>query len=191
MADLLLPTSKLEAVNWALGQVGFTQVSTLEGVIGRDASIVQASLDNEVRSLCRKALWFARRDATLTPNEDGFLTLPSNTLKIAKPSELSLLPWSDLDWKYERPTMRQGKVFSIFRQSYVWSKSLTVTLVEALGFDDLPDEVKQYAMVFAALETNTSIVRSDDVDKRLQPLLQLTWQSVLDAELENSNYRFV
>lgn len=191
MADLRLPTSKLEAVNWALSKVGFTQVSTLEGVIGRDASIVQASLDNEVRSLCRKALWFARRDATLTPNEDSYLVLPSNALKIAKPSDLSLLPWAEIDWKYERPVIRQGKVFSVYRQSYVFTKPLTVTLVEALAFDDVPDEVKQYAMVFAALETNTSIVRSDAVTKDLQPLLQLSWQAVLDAELENSNYRFV
>ena len=191
MTDLITPTTKIEAVNWSLNACGFTQVSTLEGTVGRDTSIVVTSLDNEVRSLCRKGLWFSRRDVTLTPNEDGYLVLPSGTLSIRRASDLCRVAWAAMDWREQRPTMRQGKVFSIIRQSYVFTQPFTLMLYEALAFEDLPDEARQYAMVVSALDLNRSIVRSDTVTKDLSPMLTSTWSELLNAELENSNHRFI
>lgn len=192
MTDFVTATTKLEATNYALKEVGFTQVGTLDGVIGRDAALAVTSIDNEVRSLCRKGLWFARRDLALTPNEDGFLLLPSNVLSITKPDPLSFAaPWSEMAWREERPTMRQQKVYSIYRQSYVFTQALTVGINEVLPFEDIPDEARAYVQVFAALALNRSYLRSEDVEKRLTPLLNSSWLSLVDADIENSNYRFI
>ena len=191
MADLITPTTTLEAVNWGLAALGFTPVNTLEGVVGRDASTVQRAIENEARNVCRRGMWFSRRDLTLTPDGDGFLVLPANALKVQLPSDdCPGSAWARMSYREDRPTMRQGKVFSIFRQSYVYTQPLTVGLVEALGFEDLPDEARQYVMVFSALEANRSALRSEAVIKALSPLLNQTWMALLDAELSNSNYRF-
>ena len=191
MADLLTPTTKLEAVNWALKNVGLTQVSTLEGVIGRDAASVAASVDLETRELCRKGMWFSRRDLTLTPDVDGFLVLPPNTLSIRPPSDRSYVPYSKWEWREIGPLMRQGKIFSAINQSYVFTNPLAVMIYEALAFEDLPDEARAYIAVFSALEKNRSSIRSDTVTKDLEPLLNRTWLALVDAELENSQHRFI
>ena len=188
MTDLLTPTTKLEAVNWGLKELGFPQVASLSGAIGRDASIVLTSLEEKTRDLCASGLWFARRTLTLTPNGSGYLIPPSNTLTIRRAENDGL---SAMVWREDRPTLRQGKVYSIFRQSYVYTQPLTVTIFEALAFEDLPNEVRQHVMVAAALTTNGSIVRSDDVEKKLQPLLNNSWNTVLDSEFENSEHRFI
>lgn len=197
-ADLINPTSQLEAVNWGLEAVGFPPVGTLTGAIGRDASSALMWLSNSTRDLCRKGLWFSRRLLTLTPNDSKFLLLPSNVLSISAPSQEDLweagqtfTPSSKVDWLRLRPVMRQGKVFSVIQQSYEWTAPLTVAIREAIAFEDLPDEARQYAMVTAASGLNGGSLRSGDVDKRLQPLLTLTWDALVDAELENSNHRFL
>jgi len=191
MADLLVVTTKLEATNWALKNVGLTQVSTLEGTIGRDAASVVASIEHETRNLCRKGMWFSRRDVTLEPDEDGFLVLPAATLSMRPPSDRCYVPYSKWEWREIGPVMRQGKVFSAINQSYVFTNSMTVMIYEALAFDDLPDEAKSYIAVFSALEKNRSSIRSDSVTKDLEPLLNMTWLALVDAELENSQHRFV
>lgn len=191
MADLITPTTKIEAVNWALKAVGYTEVSTLEGSIGRDASAALKSIENETRALCRRGMWFSRRDLTLTPNDDDFLVLPSNVLTIRPPSAECLFPYSRQDWKDEAPVIRQGKVFSVFRQSYEFTKSFVVMIYEAIGFDDLPEEARVYAMVYSALELNRSTLRSSDVEKSLKELLAPAWDALVQAELDNSNHRFI
>lgn len=191
MADLITPTTKLEAVNWSLGAVGLTAINSLEGTIGYDASIVLQSLENEIRALCRKGLWFSRRDVTLTPNGDGHLILPTATLSLRPASEECETPFSKMDWREYRPVMRQGKVFSVINQSYVFTRPLAAMIYEALPFDDCPDEARRYATVVSALEANGKIVRSDTVKKELTPLLTGAWDDLLTAELENSNHRFI
>lgn len=191
MADLLTPTTKNEAVNWALKAVGYSEVSTLEGSIGRDASAALKSIENETRALCRRGMWFSRRDLTLSPDDDDYLVLPSSTLTIRPPSDECLLPYSRQDWKDERPVMRAGKVYSVFRQSYAFTRDFVVMIYEALGFDDMPDEARVYAMVYSALELNRSTLRSSDVEKSLKELLAPAWDALVQAELDNSNHRFI
>jgi hypothetical protein len=62
---------------------------------------------------------------------------------------------------------------------------------EGLAFEDMPMEARQYAMVQAASFLNGGTLRSPDVDKRLQPLLTLTWDALETAEIENSRLRFL
>lgn len=191
MAEYTTPTTKLEAVNNGLKALGFPRVNTLEGTIGRDPAAVLAAIDEEVRSLCRRGFWFSRRDVMLVPDESGFLVLPPNTLTIREPSLECRFPWSKWEWQEDRPSMRRGKVFSIMRQSYVYTKQFPVMIYEALTFEDLPDEARDYTWTYAALDLNRSNVRSDDVKKDLEPLLARAWQSLMDAELVNSNHRFI
>lgn len=188
----------MEAVNWALNAVGFPPVGTLSGTIGRDASSALAWLGSVTRDVCRKGLWFSRRVLTLTPNDDGFLLLPANCLSIASPDNEDFLaqgltptPFMKEDWYRSRPVMRQGKVFSVINQSYVWTAPLAFLMREALVFEDMPDEARQFAMVQATSFLNGGTLRSPDVDKRLQPLLTLTWDALETAELENSRQRFL
>lgn len=191
MADLTTPITKLDAVNFGLKELGFTKINSLDGALGRDAGAILAHIDEEARSLCRKGMWFSRRDVTLTPDVDGFLVLPPASLSVRPPSNECILPYARLDWRHEKPVMRQGKVFSVFRQSYVWTKSLTVGISEAITFDDLPDEARAYLQVYSALEYNQANVRSDTVTKNLEPLLNTAWLSLVQAEIDNSNHRFI
>jgi hypothetical protein len=197
-ADLITPTSQLEAVNWALNAVGFPPIGGLTGTIGRDASSALAWLSQTTRDICLKGLWFSRRTVTLTPNSDGYLILPANCLSMAAPDRedifaagLAPSPFFYEDWLRLRPVMRQGKVFSVINQSYVWTKPLTILMREALVFEDMPEEARKYAMVQATSFLNGGTLRSPDVDKRLQPLLTLTWNALETAEFENSDHRFL
>lgn len=196
-ADLISPTTQLEAVNWALGVVGFPPVGTLTGTIGRDASSALAWLSQSTRDLCLKGLWFARRATTIAPNDSGHIILPDNCLSIASPDQDDLAglnvsyEFCKYDWMMVRPVMRQGKLFSVINQSYVWTKPVTFLMREGLAFEDIPMEARQYAMVQSASFLNGGTLRSPDVDKRLQPLLTLTWDALETAEIENSRLRFL
>lgn len=194
MADtaLLTATTKLEAVKWALKALGFSEVSTLEGTIGRDASAVVTSIDNKVRSLCRAGYWFSTRETTFTPDPvTSYIAIPTNVLSLFTPKSACGSSWYALEWQDEKPTIRQGKLFSIVRQSYLWIRPMLVGINEALLFEDLPDEARAFVQVYAALEVNHAILRSDDVAKRLEPLLAQTWNDFLQADLDNSHLRFL
>lgn len=193
MTDFLTATTELEAVNWGLKELGFTQVNSLEGTIGRDASAVQTALRDEVRNLCRRGLWFARRNVTLTPNDDGFLVLPNNALSISypEPDSLSTGVWSMVEWKEDRPVIRDGKVFSVIRQSYEYEQPMTVLMREALAFEDIPEEARAYAQVVAAETYNGGSLRSEAVSTKLTPLIAQKWSDLMNAELDNSNRRFI
>ncbi|SKA17748.1 hypothetical protein SAMN02745126_04003 [Enhydrobacter aerosaccus] len=196
--DLSTPTTQLDAVNWSLRANGFPPINSLSGVIGRDASAALTWLADATRELCLKGFWFCRRHVSLVPDDNGYLNLPGNCLSIASPN------WHDLwreglfpdpgmrdDWLRLRPVMRQGKVFSVINQTYVWTRPLTILMREAINFEDMPEEARRYLQVLAASYLNGGTLRSPDVDKRLQPLLTLTWDALIDAELENSDHRFL
>lgn len=198
-ADLLNPTTQLEAVNWVLDALSFPPVGTLTGAIGRDASSALSWLSQITREVCTKGFWFSRRVITLTPDPvTGYLILPANCLSIASPDNEDCLaqgitptPFMKEDWIRSRPVMRQGKVFSVINQSYVWTTNLSLLMREALAFEDMPEEARRYVTVQAAVYLNGGTLRSADVDKRLQPLLTLTWDALETAELENSTTRFL
>lgn len=192
MADLTTPTTKIEAVNLVLKNCGYTETSTLEGAIGRDASSALKSIENETRSLCRRGMWFSRRDILLTPDEDtSFLVLPATTLTIRPPSNQCTYLFSKQDWIDLKPVMRSGKVYSVINQSFEFTNPLALMIYEALPFDDLPDEARTYAWVYSALELNRSGLRSDSVEKDLKELLAPAWDALVQAELDNSNHRFI
>jgi hypothetical protein len=196
-ADLINPTTQLEAVNWALAAVGFPPVGSLTGTIGRDGSSALTWLSQCTRDICLKGFFFSRRVVTIAPNDDGDIILPANCLSIAMPDQDDVaglnidFTFCKYDWLMVRPAMRQGKLFSVINQSYTWTKPMTFLMREGLAFEDMPMEARQYAMVQAASFLNGGTLRSPDVDKRLQPLLTLTWDALETAEIENSRLRFL
>ena len=77
----LKPTSKLEAVNGCLTNIGESPVADLTTGLLVDAQIASDVIDETSRDLQMNGWHFNTEVRTLTPDVSGNLSVPANTLK--------------------------------------------------------------------------------------------------------------
>ena len=133
---ILTPTTELEAINMMLASIGESPIAALnDGLV--DAEIASNYL-NQISKATQLQGWAFNtlKDYTLTPDNDGYINLPLNTLKVIVPGE-------------RRYTQRGSKMYDNESHTDVFSSSLTVDLVIALEFDQLSEALRQYLYMAA------------------------------------------
>ncbi len=127
----MTPTTELEAVNMMLASIGESPIATLnDGFV--DADLARNYLDQISKATQLQGWAFnTLYDYTLTPDNDGYINLPQNTLKVVVPGE-------------RRYTQRGSKMYDNEAHTDVFSSSLTVNLVIGLEFDQLSEALRQY-----------------------------------------------
>lgn len=129
--------TELEAVNVLLTTIGEAPINTLSGNQVTDVSVARQVLLEVSREIQSQG-WHFNTESNVKLNPDQF-----NNINV--PADAAQIESSDYNI-----TTRQGKLYDLDKHTYSFSKTIEVTLVSYLAFDELPDAAKKYITTRAA-----------------------------------------
>lgn len=129
-------TTELEAVNLMLASIGESPVASLDdGLV--DVEMARDLLRQRSKSVQMKGWGFNTLfEYTLTPDNNGYLNLPANCLKVFVPY-------------YRQHQKRGSKLYDNIKHTNVYTADLKVTMVLGLPYDDLPESLRIYLYMAA------------------------------------------
>lgn len=141
MATLLTPTTELEAVNVCLANIGESPVSAITGDITVDAALARDLLRQVTREVQTHGFyWNTELGYKLIPNTAKNLALPANVLSVDTTGSDK---GTDL--------VARGRIlYDRKNHTYTFTDPVTVDIVVALGFEELPEIARRYIAVRAA-----------------------------------------
>lgn len=144
MATLSTPTTPIDllgAVNLLLATIGQAQIATLiTADLKEDARKALETLGQTAVEVQSRGWEFnTDRCATLSPAPDGTIALPSNCLRVKTLGSS----------RSTHVVMRGGKLYLPRKQTFTISRPLTVDMVVALEFSDLPSAARWYITCLA------------------------------------------
>lgn len=141
MATLLTPTTELEAVNVCLANIGESPVSAITGDITVDAALARDLVRQVTREVQAHGFyWNTEIKYTLIPNTAENLVLPANILSI-----------DTVDKDQDKDLVARGRLLYDRRNhTYSFTEKVTVDMVVALGFEELPEICRRYIAVRSA-----------------------------------------
>lgn len=150
----IIPTTELEAVNECLENIGQAPVSTISGDLGVDTEIALNFVRKVNREL-QSAGWFWNTEINypLTPNGDGDILLPSNTLAV-----------DTVGVSRDRNVVQRGQRL-YDRDNFTYDFGTEVLYVElTLGFtfEELPEPARRYISMRAARLFQNRVEGSED-----------------------------
>jgi hypothetical protein len=165
--------TELEAVNEILSVLGEAPVNTLGDEDNPTITAVSAArraLKMASRALQNQAWSFnTEYDYDLTPDGDGFLTVPSNCIRVDVDP---LGSDSSLD-----VVLKGTRLYNKADHTFVFEDPITCTLVLLLEFDELPEAARNYIMIRAARKLQDQMAGND-------ALHVYTAQDELEAKLD-------
>lgn len=150
---LITPTTELEAVNECLENIGQAPVSTIAGDLGVDTQIALNFVRKTNRQLQSQGWYWNTEDAyVLTPNGDGDILLPANTLSVNPAGN-----------DYLRNLVQRGsRLYDKDNFTFTFTKSVQVNLTLGLDFTDLPETARRYIALRAARQFQDRIEGQSD-----------------------------
>ena len=153
-------TTKLEAINTMLSVLGEAPRNSLTTGTDPDVELALRLLEKSSRETQNKGWhWNSTPTYVLTPDIDGNITLPSTFLRL----DGDLL--SDV-------VQRGTRLYNRADGTYTFTADVTVSIVEFLDWDDLPEPARSYIMVRAArqfadqAQTDPALSRFSKFDER-------------------------
>lgn len=173
----LLPTTELEAVNAMLNTIGESPVNSLiiSGV--SEVSIAQSILHNTSRNYQSTGrYWNTEQDYPLALDSDGFIQLPSNTLKV------------DTTYRYLNIIQRGTRLYDLTNHTYVFTEVPKVEITFFLPFEELPQLVRNYITIAAGREFQRKQVGSDTLNALTQEDEMKALVAVTEFEEDVADY---
>lgn len=154
MTYLNSPMTKLAAVNICLSAMGEPVINSLEAP-ATDAQMCSDIVDEVTRSVQSICWHWNNEKHTFSPDTDGFIKLPGNTLRV-----------DSIDASRDVDVIQRGlRLFDRGTNSYVFTIPLTVDLYVCLEYEDMPFAAKQYVTARAARTTQQRLLGSDTLYK--------------------------
>jgi hypothetical protein len=173
---MLIPWTKLEAVNSMLAAVGEAPITNLQDDLA-EAEIAISTLDDTSREIQSKGWSFnTELNREMNPTTSDEILLPVNTLRIdAVQSENG---YTDFTRRY---TNRGGKLYDNNLRTYTFTKKVTLDLVLGLDFNELTESAKRFIAADATQRYMTIILGSD---ADLQQMQLLASRALIQIEHE-------
>lgn len=151
---MLAPTTELEAINTMLSTIGEAPVNTVEdnGIV--DAVIARQILRSTSREVQARGWHFnTERGFLLTPDSEGFITLPPTVLRVDTVEESQ-----DID-----VVLRGNRLYDRRNHTFKFNKPIRVDAVILLPFDEIPEVAREYITIRAARIFQERVVGSDSL----------------------------
>lgn len=141
MPTLITPTTELEAVNECLENIGQAPVSTISGNLGVDTQIALNFVTKVNRELQAKGwFWNTEVNYPLTPNDDGDILLPANTLAV-----------DSVGVDVHRNVIQRGqRLYDRDNRTYTFASPVNAEITLGLSFNELPETARRYVALRAA-----------------------------------------
>jgi hypothetical protein len=168
-------TTELDAVNAMLASIGESSVADIDSSF-EDAAIARDLLRRISRQFQLKGWTFNTDEgATLAPNTDGEIVVPSSTLKME--------PLGG-----EKYVLRGFKVYDRVNRTTIFTTSFTANLTTLLPWDELPEAARQFLYMRGARRFQ-DFMGNDNELRRIQAAdEQSAWAAFLDYEAEQAQY---
>jgi hypothetical protein len=147
--------SELDAVNKILAVAGDSPVQTL------DDEYIQSKLARQIltrssRDIQSMAWWFnEEQNVQLNPDINGFITLPTNMI--------SCIPNNDAGTVVQRG----NRLYDRENRTYVFTQPVSVDLVLALEWEELPQTARAYISDIACTQYNNDFFGAEEVKRQL------------------------
>ncbi|ENU5815582.1 hypothetical protein ACE34P_003178 [Vibrio fluvialis] len=169
----LYPTSYLEAVNELLAAIGEAPVNSI-GTGLSESRLAQLTLDRVSRRVQKRGWWFNTETMKFTPNAQGEIVLPRNTLSIETQSG--------------RYTYRNYKLYDKGNNTFYFHTPVYITLILALDWDSLPETARNFITLKASQRFQTETVGSAQANAELREEVQQAYLELNEEEMEAGNY---
>jgi hypothetical protein len=133
--------TKLDAVNKMLESVWETPVSSLEVAGVGSVAMAKRILDEQSTNVQNEGWTFNTEDRVLlTPDINGEISLPSNTLEV-----------DTVDEDADTDVVQRGtRLYNRGDHTFIFTKALYVRLKLLLDFEDMPQVVRSYVAIMAS-----------------------------------------
>lgn len=169
----MTPTTKLEAVNQLLMSIGESPVNTLEEGL-TESGMATTVIDNISREIQSKGWWFNTELFTLTPDVNGNLLLPANTLKV--------------DTGFEHIVARGSKLYNKVENTFTFTQAYPAAVVVGLDYNELPEVARHSITTRAICVFQSQTVGSTSLHSMYTTNASMAYAMLDAAELENGNY---
>jgi len=154
MTDVLVPATKLDAVNLMLASIGQTPLNSLDTTGIRDAAIAELDLDMVTRSVLTRG-WSFNTDYEfeIAPDVSDNILIPSNAL--------SIVPTYDYNDFVERDNSGTRMMYDREENSFEITTTEEYTIIRAVNLIQTPEAFRLYIMTRAARLFQSHIIGSD------------------------------
>ena len=177
----LVPTTKLEAVNVCLTNIGEAPVTSLESGLLVDAQIASDIVDEISREVQSIGWNFNTEIRTLTPDDSGYIYLPASTLKVDTVAE-------NIN---DNLIMRGSRLYDKDNNTYTFSSSKKVEIILFLAFEELPEIVRRFialrsARIYQERQLGVDSLSAQNRDDELR-----AWAMLLAEESDSADYNML
>ncbi|MCB9179001.1 MAG: hypothetical protein H6590_06225 [Flavobacteriales bacterium] len=174
--------SQLEAINRMLIALGSSPVNTIEGKVNRDVSSCKTLLDQARVSILITGWNFnTDKEVKLSPAADGRIQLAENALVV------DLSPSVYQDTRVLDPVQRGRWLYNRVKQTYVWSRGLTVDIVRDLKWDELTEPARQYITAKAIEDAVTALEGDPQQIEKARLETMAARRNMMAAEISSSD----
>lgn len=174
-------TTKLDAINSIISEVGLAPLKTLTGIKSYDVIKAENILETTVKQVCLKGYAFNNElNYPLFPDQNKEIRLAKNMLdvKIKQPY-------------LHRYVIRNQKLYDKINHTFIINHKIMADITFYLEFEVLPEVVKHYITMLAANKFVKRVLGSKSVYAYSQEDLMEALILMETAELETGNYSFI
>ncbi len=180
--------TELDAVNAMLAVIGEAPLSTLDGnALHADAVSARQTLHNTSRSVQLEGWYFnTEQNYPLTPDRDGFITLPPNLVSVDI-EPLNALHGVDV-------VVRGKRLYDLENHTYAFPDPETcfkATVLLLLPFDELPETAKDYIAIRAGRRFQSEAVGSETLAQFTQQDEFSARASLMREQIRNADSNFL
>lgn len=153
---MLFISDKLDAINTILAAVGDSPINTLTDHQNVDAYNAERMLDGMSRQIQSKGWQFNTLENTVVK--------PDNSSKKIRYNPTWIAVSSVDDMVYVK---RGDYLYNMTDKTYTFEKDITLTIIEAVDFEDLPDCFKSYITAKAAIQFQSRYLGDEEISQFL------------------------
>jgi len=176
----LTPTTKLEAVNVCLTNIGEAPVASLTG-LQVDAQVASSIIDEVSREVQTNGWHWNTEVHTISPNISSQILLPANTLRVdtvEKDRSLDVV-------------QRGMKLYDRKDNTYTFTGSLRLHLTVALDFDEIPEAARRYITMRSSRVFQERTLGSESLSKFNRGDEQQAWALLQHEEAETGDHNMI
>ena len=174
-------TTKLEAINTMLSNVGEAPVNSLTGSLTADVRLAQNILDEVSREVQSIGWHFnTEKDVPLAPNSENQVELSGGGARVD-------LEGDNIDSSYD-VVVRGSKLYNRKNRTYTFTATKKYTVTYMLDWEQLPESARRYIMIRSARIYQDRLVGSETLSAFSRSDEQSALFSFREYEMETADY---
>lgn len=179
---ILVPTTRLEAINELLGSIGESPVNSENNTGLVEADLAAARIDMTSRAVQQRGWhWNTLINYQLVPDTDGYIQLPTSCLKVDTYGTDA----------YKDYIQRGNRLYDRCKNTFKINEPVIVEMVLYLPFEELPQNARHYITMSAARKFQQRTFGSPELSQFDEDDETQAWNDLLDAESDSCDYNML